>query len=186
MTGDFRSDIQSLVTRTEHVENKMAEFAKSHNMLIDANNALEEEVSRLSLKVLYLEDRFWRNNVRIRGIPESVPPDQLSQFLSDFMAFTLPKASTLDLTIDRIHRIPKPKHLGPQVPRDTLARVHFFHIKEDFLRSLRKLTDIPERFKFISTYPELSVATMLKRREFLPYTKILRDNNINYSSLPWT
>lgn len=57
MMGEFKTDIQTLVSRTEHIETKMADFAKSHNLQIDSHTALEEEVARLSAKVLDLEDR---------------------------------------------------------------------------------------------------------------------------------
>lgn len=40
MISELKTDIHSLITRTEHVETKMAEFAKSHNSLIDSHSAL--------------------------------------------------------------------------------------------------------------------------------------------------
>lgn len=178
MISEFRADIQTLVQRTEHVETKMAEFAKSHNTLIDSHSALEEEVARLSAKVLDLEDRSRRNNIRIRGIPESISPDSLRPFLTDLMASVLPSCNPLDFTIDRIHRIPKPKNISPQSPRDTIARIHFFHIKDDFLRALRKNPVLPDRFHHLSLYPDLSVLTVLRRKEFSVYTKILRISSI--------
>lgn len=180
MMKDFRSDIQSIVARTEHIESKMADFATSHNLLIDSHTALEEEVHRLSNKVLDLEDRSRRNNIRLRGIPESVTPDQLNQFLTDFMAVAMPNRSSQELLIDRIHRLPKPKHLSLQVPRDTIARIHFFTTKEEFLKILRSHPDLPDRFRSLSIFPDLSAATMLKRKEFSAYTKILRDAEISY------
>lgn len=151
----------------------MAELTKSQNALIDSHSALEEEVARLSNKVLDLEDRS-------RRIPESVTPDQLHTFLRDLMAFVLPSCSTLDLTIDRVHRIPKPAHLPFHSPRDTIARIHFFQVKDEFLRSLRKITEFLERFRALSIFPDLSAATMLKRKGFAAYTKVLRDNIIQY------
>lgn len=131
-------------------------------------------------KVLDLEDRSRRNNIRLRGIPESVPPDQLNALLTDFLAFTLPHRTNQDLIIDRIHRIPKPRHLSAQVPRDTIARIHFYPVKEEFLKALRAQPALPDRFRNISIYPDLSAATMLRRKEFAPYTKMLRDSNIPY------
>lgn len=180
MISEFKADIQSLVSRTEHVEKKMAEFAKSHNTLIDSHSTMEEEVTRLSAKVLDLEDRSRRNNIRIRGVPESVLPESLRAYLTDLMAAILPTCNSLDLTIDRIHRIPKPKTIPPHLPRDTIARIHFFHIKDEFLKALRKSSELPERFRQLAIYPDLSAATMLKRREFAPLTKILREQNIQY------
>lgn len=180
MMKDFKSDIQSLVSRTEHIESKMTNFATSHNLLIDSHTALEEEVHRLSNKVLDLEDRSRRNNIRLRGIPESVSPDQLNSFLTDFMALTMPHHSSQDLLIDRIHRLPKPRHLPSHVPRDTIARIHFFTIKEEFLKVLRSQPELPEKFRNLSIYPDLSAATMLRRKEFSAYTKILREAGISY------
>lgn len=180
MISELKTDIQSLISRTDHTEKKMSEFAKSHNTLIDSHSALEEEVSRLAAKVLDLEDRSRRNNIRIRGIPEAVSPQELRSFLTDLMALVLPTCTSLDLTIDRIHRIPKPKNIPPHLPRDTIARIHFFHIKDEFLKTLRKAPDLPDRFRQLAIYPDLSAATMLKRKEYAPLTKVLRDHNVQY------
>lgn len=57
MISEFKTNIQALVTRTEHIETKMAKFATSYNSLIDSHSALEVEVHRLANKVLDLEDR---------------------------------------------------------------------------------------------------------------------------------
>lgn len=137
MMSEFKSDIQALVTRTEHIESKMADFATSHNLLIDFHSALEEEVHWLANKVLDLEDWFWRNNIHLRGIPESVAPEELKLFFMDLMALTLPNLTAQELIIDRIHRIPKPRQLPAQVPKDTITRIHFFQVKDGLLRALR-------------------------------------------------
>lgn len=34
MMSEFKSDIQTLVTRKEHIETKMADFGTSHSLLI--------------------------------------------------------------------------------------------------------------------------------------------------------
>lgn len=146
----------------------MADFV--YNLLIDSHSALEEEVSRLANKVLDCEDRFSRNNIRLRGISKTVTLDTLNQFLSDLVAIVLPHYNMHDLIIDRIHRIPKPKHLSPQVHTDTIARIHFYLVKEELLRVLRSQPELPARFKNISIYPDLSAVTMLKQKEFFPYT----------------
>lgn len=156
----------------------MADFAKSHNLLIDSHTALEEEVHRLSNKVLDLEDRSRRNNIRLRGVPESITPDQLNQFLTDFMAIAMPHRSSQELLIDRIHRLPK--HLSPQTLRETIARIHLFTTKEEFLKILRSQPELPDRFRNLSIFPDLSAAAMLKIKKFSVYTKILRDADILY------
>lgn len=56
MMSEFKTDIQALVSRTEHIEHNIADFAKSHNLLIYSHSALEEEVHRLANKVLDPQD----------------------------------------------------------------------------------------------------------------------------------
>lgn len=124
-------------------------------------------------KVLDLEDRSRRKNRRMRGIPETVTPDALNQFLINLMAIVLPQRSTQDLIIDCIHRTPEPRHLPQQIPRDTIARIHFYHIKEEFLKALRSQLELPARFKNISIYPDLSAITILKMQGICPIYKDL-------------
>lgn len=49
----------------------MGEYASSYNSLVDAHNDQSEEVAWLKAKVTDLEHRSHRNNVKLRGIPES-------------------------------------------------------------------------------------------------------------------
>lgn len=70
---------------------------------------------------LDLEDHSMHNNLRIRGISESIAPDALCPFLIDLMASVLPSWSQFDLTIDHIHQILKPKNISPHTPRETIV-----------------------------------------------------------------
>lgn len=125
--SEFKADIKSLVSRTDHMDKKMPDFAKSHNALIDSHSTLEEEIAHLSTKVVDLEDRSRRNNIRICSISESITPEAV-----------LPSCNQLDLMIDCIHRIPKPKNISPHFSRYVIARIHFFQTKDNLLRALQK------------------------------------------------
>lgn len=63
----------------EHVGHNMGEFATSHYSLINAHNNQSDEVVWLKAKVADLEDRSCRNNVKIRGIPETITSAQLRE-----------------------------------------------------------------------------------------------------------
>lgn len=84
-------------------------------------------------------------------------------FLVDLMASVLPSCDQFDLTIDRIHQIPKPKNISPYTPRDTI-HTNFFPIKEYFLRAFRKSPSLLDQFQQLSIYPDLCAATMLCRK----------------------
>lgn len=70
--------MDDLGERVDHIENKMAEFTTAHNGLVDAQNQLDDDFHSLSAKVADLEDRSRRNNIKFRGIPESVSNTDLT------------------------------------------------------------------------------------------------------------
>lgn len=58
----------------QHLESKMRDLYTSHNDLIDAYTDQESEMQHLQNKIADLEDRSRQNNIKFRGIPESIPP----------------------------------------------------------------------------------------------------------------
>lgn len=166
--------------RVDHLENKMGEFSGAHNGLVDAHNQLEEEVASLSAKLADLEDRNRRNNVKLRGVPESVPPSELVPFIQQLIKTVLPQTSKPDLVLDRAHRLPKPKNLPASVPRDVIVRIHFFHIKEQLMQAARRSPHLPEPFHKVTLYADLSQHTIHARKKLSPITSILRQHKVLY------
>lgn len=95
-----------------------------------------DEQSWIKAKLADLEDHSRCNNVKIRGILESIPPAELPKYANDLMHAILPNATSLEISIDLIHGISK-HHLAASVPRDVLMRVHFFRAKEMLLAAAR-------------------------------------------------
>lgn len=172
--------IDELGNRVHHVEQKMGDFSGAHNDLVDAHNALEDEVAALSAKVADIEDRNRRNNVKIRGVPELVSPSDLSSYVQQLIKAVLPSTTTHDLIIDRAHRLPKPKSLPDSTPRDVIVRIHFFHIKDDFMQTARKLPQLPDPYHRVKLFADLSQFTIRARQRLAPITATLRQHNVLY------
>ena len=68
----FHTDIQEVESRVDHIECKMGEFASTINYLVDAQKENEDEMEGVKAKMADMEDRSRRNNMKIRGIPESI------------------------------------------------------------------------------------------------------------------
>lgn len=115
--NNFKTEMGALGGRVNHIEEKMGDFASSHNTLIDAHIDHSEELTWLRSKVADLEDRSRRNNVKIRGVPETVLPTQLQQYAHDLIKTLLPAISESEIHVDRIHRLPKPAHLPDNILR---------------------------------------------------------------------
>uniref|UniRef100_A0A8C5MW90 Uncharacterized protein n=1 Tax=Leptobrachium leishanense TaxID=445787 RepID=A0A8C5MW90_9ANUR len=130
--ADFRTstaDIhRDLGDRVEQVETKTDKLCLAHE-LIDAHTSLKQSHEKL-LKVADIEDRSRCNNIRIRGIPETVRQEALMDYLYALFQVLLPDMSREQFQLDRAHRLPKLKSLPPAAPRDTILRVHFYHVKD--------------------------------------------------------
>lgn len=71
--------LDCLEERTDVVEEHITEMAKAHNELLDAHDHHTDEIQSINLKLADLEDRSIRNNIKFRGIPESVLPNDLKK-----------------------------------------------------------------------------------------------------------
>lgn len=52
--------------------------------------------------------------MKLRGVPESVLPNDLHKYADDLFGFLLPDISQIERMVDRIHCIPKPKRFCSQ------------------------------------------------------------------------
>lgn len=77
---NFKAEVQELGGRVDHIEQKMGEFASSHNNLIDAHNDQEDEMENLKTKVADIEDHSRQNNMKLRGVPESIQNAHFNQY----------------------------------------------------------------------------------------------------------
>ncbi|CAH2319372.1 Hypothetical predicted protein [Pelobates cultripes] len=84
------------------------------------------------------------------------------------------------LLLDRLHRVPKPKHIAASLPRDTLPKAHYFHVKELILRSSRTAKDLPPEFSKVRVFADISAATLRHRKVFQKVTEFLREYRIPY------
>lgn len=121
----------------------MEECTDTVNYLVDAYEEQKVDSMWIKAKLVDLEDRSRYNNIKIRSIPEFIPSAELCKYASTMVFALLPELSTVELTVDRIHRIPKPHHLEEAIPRDVLLRIHFYQAKEQILSKARETPILP-------------------------------------------
>lgn len=155
----------------------MGEFASTFNDLVDAHNDRDDEMMQMKIKLADLEDRSRRNNITFRGIPETVKPPDLKKYL-DVMKVVLPDAPLEDLLIDRIHRLPKSKHIAFHLPRDTIVSIHFYHTKDQFMTTARQRDSLPSDLQDLSFFADLSAFTMQQRHQLATITKPMNNHHM--------
>lgn len=103
--------MQHIDHRIQYIENKLEECTDTVNDLVDAYAEQKDDTLWIKAKLADLEDCSRCNNIKMHGVPESVKPAELQAYATSLFSALIPELTPIELTIDRIHRIPKPRHL---------------------------------------------------------------------------
>lgn len=101
---------------------------------------LADQHAKLKAKVLDLEGRSRRNNIRIFGLPEMIEGPQPSTFFTELLMEVFSASLfTSPPELDRAHRALTAKPKPGERPRSVIIRFHKFQTKELVIREARKL-----------------------------------------------
>lgn len=168
--NQLHDKVNSLEERTDHIERHLCDATKAHNAIVDMQYDQAATIHMLHLKVADLEDHSRRNNVKVRGVPESLHTSENVPYLHQWYRKLIPSLTTNDMLIDRAHRIHKPQHLPASLS----------HTKDNIMRVARSLRSLPAPFAKILRYNDILAATSQVRKSFAPVTSLLIEHKITY------
>lgn len=171
-------EIAALGSRTELLETKHDELALAYNDLSREHESLTLALSAIQTQVEDLDNRNRRNNLRLRGIPES-ETDLIPTVIRLFKSL-LPDRDSAAFKCDRIHRALRPKPPDDKPPRDIVLCMKDFLIKEEILRAARNKPRITLDDHLIQIYPDISPTTLDRRRGLKEITTALQSAHIRY------
>ncbi|CAH2314826.1 Hypothetical predicted protein [Pelobates cultripes] len=122
----------------------MDELGLANNELVDKIQKMEASNRQFQEKLADLEDRSRHNNIRMRGVLETVLSNAIPQYLTEVFKAILPSADATDQLMDREHMVPKPRNLAQDVPRDIVTCLHYYHVREAILMAQQKAISVPE------------------------------------------
>lgn len=176
----LKHDIQDIGVRVDEIErrtNDLSACARDHHSAIQFLLHREEEHSMLMDDI---ENRNRRNNIRIRGIPESVATKDLDPTLQRLFAAILEVSTPTPIELDRAHRSLGPRPSDADRPRDIICRVHYYRQKEAIMLAMRSRNSIDFEGHPVSILQDLSRRTLQLRRALRPLLEALRERNILY------
>lgn len=134
----------------------------------------------LQLQAEDSENRSRRNNVRIKGISETIKTPDLRKTAIDIFNKHLGNPSDTHIELDRVHR--SPAGLVPEQgsPRDVLCRVHFYKVKEDIMRAVWQKGALEFAGQEVQMFPDLSRQTKIRRRLMRPLLDQIQANGATY------
>ncbi|CAH2283784.1 Hypothetical predicted protein, partial [Pelobates cultripes] len=164
--NEIKADIQDLGTRT--LEDKMADQMEAYINLCTNMEEMHDNMLAFENKIAHIEDRSHCNNLRIRGIMETVGTADLHAHLHTSLHLIYPRT------------FPKPRFLMMDAPREVLMRLHYFHVKEVIMKASRQRPNLPSPYQGTAIYTDISAATLKKRKTFSLLTEQLRQHKKPY------
>uniref|UniRef100_A0A3Q2ZQ98 L1 transposable element RRM domain-containing protein n=1 Tax=Kryptolebias marmoratus TaxID=37003 RepID=A0A3Q2ZQ98_KRYMA len=145
---------------------------------------VDEQQRKTQFKVLDLESRSRRNNVRVFGVPEGQEGNSTTQYIETLLRSQLQIPEDLDLKIQPAHRTEsKPPPDSP--PRAIIVNFLEFSTKEKILREVWKKGKIQVGSSNIHFDHDHAPEIVKKRREYIAIKKVLKVKGIRFQT-PFT
>lgn len=178
--ADLKQNFQSMGLRMDDLENTASrhEVDIHHNRKI--TSAHSSQLLDMQRHIEDLDNRGRRHNLRVRGIPENIEPNLLTQMTCDIFNDLLGRPPGTTIELERLHRALRPKGRDSDPPRDVVCCLVSFRIKEEILRKARERRDILLHGSEIKIFQDLSPITLQKRRDLRPLLDLLRSRSITY------
>ncbi|MGL4992427.1 MAG: hypothetical protein ACRC57_14905, partial [Sarcina sp.] len=142
---------------------------------------LSKQNSQLRAKVLDLEARSRRHNIKIVGIQEDEEEGKPTEFVSRLIPQLLGEEHfPRPVKVDRAHRSLQPKPPVGEKPRTILARIHHFQEKELILRRGR-MQPLEYKGRRVFIFPDYTTEVMSQRNAFRDVMQSLRKKGIKFT-----
>ncbi|CAH2245333.1 Hypothetical predicted protein [Pelobates cultripes] len=173
-----RRDLSALEHRVGDLEVQQLQSEQSQRATDLATTRQGNLLLELRRQVEDLENRGRRNNIRVRGLPESegeTPREVLEGLFTQLLGEEAPP----DFGLERAHRALRPPRRDG-LPRDLVCCFQSFQLKESIMRAARALRTITYMDSHVSLYQDLSPLTLDARRALKPITGLLQQKRIPY------
>lgn len=183
----FDTKFQSVLSVQTDLQNRMVSQEQTTSALEERVEVLETKcedlakyASQLQAKLLDLEARSRRQNIKIFGIKEDSEEGRPTDFVSKLTPELLGKQHfPHPVKVDRAHRSLQPKSAAGGKPRTIMVRIHHFQVKEQILR-LSRTQSMEYKGNKVLIFPDYTSEVMGQRRAFRDVMKSLRDGGVKH------
>ncbi|CAH2319733.1 Hypothetical predicted protein [Pelobates cultripes] len=132
------------------------------------------------LRFISIEDSRRRNNLKIRGIPESIPTAELPHLVRRLMAQLLEPEQSRNIALDGFFRVLKPTRAPESASRDLRVRFCSGTDKALVITAVKGSTSLNFENKTLSFFTDLTGETLHWRKTLQPLTALLRSHDMEY------
>ncbi len=169
---ELREEFEAIATEAkqtrDRVDSVQAAAREDRRTVTDLRNQLE----RLTEKMMDIEDRCRRNNMRLVGLTEGAEGPDTAVFLRVNLSKWIPSLRGRDIEIDRAHRVYDGGR-GSDRPRTLIFRVLRWHDRSEILKGARQAYPVKCAKNNVTLlfFPDFSPATAIRRKAFGPVLK---------------
>ncbi|XP_018409373.1 PREDICTED: dynein heavy chain 3, axonemal-like [Nanorana parkeri] len=176
----IRTEMSQVLKRVEDTEERLDVHTKAIQELQDQCRYMEKGMRIIAYKAEDQENRNRRNNLRLRGIPETVGDRELADKIRETFNDMLKRPRTTEIIFDRVHRMRRPIASGGENPRDVIVRFHYYADKAQITESMKNASEMVMDGVNIQAYVDLALETLARRRALKPLTQALISRQITY------
>ncbi|XP_073462226.1 uncharacterized protein [Aquarana catesbeiana] len=177
--ASLKEDIRDLGHRVEVAEKEQETITQEVVDVQESIRKYEEILNSYREQLDEYENRDRRQNIRIKGLKESITAKELAPTAQKIFGQILGAQAPNVIEIDRVHRVPL-QNTKTDTPRDVICKIHKYTVKENIMKTARNTPIITFEGSNIALYPDISKRTLFKRGSVRPLLEILRKAEIKY------
>lgn len=130
----LKEDIWALGHRVEKVESEQEAIVHAAADVQDTIKKNEEVLNSYRDQLDDYENRGRRQNIRIKGLPESIPASELVSTTQKIFIQIIEDQAPEIIAIDRVHWVSSHSTQKAETSRDVICKVHKYAVKENIMR----------------------------------------------------
>ncbi|KAE8297830.1 hypothetical protein D5F01_LYC02301 [Larimichthys crocea] len=177
--GEVMRELQSQNANIAEAQTPIADMETACLEMKETLMAVVKENTEMRGKVVDLESRSRRNNIRIYGVPEEKEGRSVIEFVNELFKHHLALPEGLELRVQRAHRALIPKPAAASSPRSIIVNFLEFHVKELVLRKAwQQKIEINGKILYFDN--DYATDVMERRKAYGPIKAALREKGIRF------
>lgn len=152
---DLRHEIQSIASRAQNMKYAAAHHRTEIRKIPHTVSTHTQQLRDLQRHVEDLDNGGRWHKLRVRGLPETVEPEQILPTVTGLFNHLLDKSLQMPINMERIHRAFRPQGRDTDPPRDIVCCLTDFRLKEEILRKVRNKMQLPHEGHEVHIYQDL-------------------------------
>lgn len=181
---EIKEEMRNITRRVTEAENRINEVDDRTQRIEEATMELSRLQEKMEAKIIDMEGRTRRDNLRFHGIAEGSENGSasVSAFIEGLLKSKLDIPSTLEVNTERAHRSLGPKPPPDAPPRSIVAKFSSFKAKEQVLRLVWQMKGFSLDGKKVIVDHDYAPEVLKLRREYTEAKRILKDNKIKFQT----